>query len=197
MSKYWIPSIEKKSSSGFREVSLPGSFLTGRKLFLSGAIDSREAQHLVMQLLYLENEQAKEPIRLYIDSPGGEVQSGLMLYDTIQALTCPVETWCMGTAASMAAILLAAGTKGRRFILPHGRTLIHEPLISDGIGGSATSIKNIADSILETRRILNELLTDCTGRSREEVETATKAGNFMSAEQSVAFGLCDQVAQHF
>ena len=197
MSKYWMPSIEKKSSAGIREITLPGSLLSDRKVFLTGAVDSLAAEHLVMQLMYLESQSKEEAVRIYIDSPGGEVQSGLMIYDAIKALSCPVETCCLGTAASMASVILTAGDKGRRFILPHGQTLIHEPQISDGIGGSASSIKNIADSILETRRILNKILSDCTGKTPEEIETVMKAGSFMGAEESVAFGICDEIMEHF
>jgi ATP-dependent Clp protease protease subunit len=142
--------------------------------------------------MYLEGSGSGD-INLYINSGGGEVNAGLMLYDVLQDIKTPINTYCIGMAASMAAVILAGGQKGRRFILPHSKTMIHEPLIAGGAGGSASSIKNIADSILETRSICNSILAKHTGKSIEEIDNATSFDNYMNAEESVAFGLCDSI----
>ncbi|MGN0168504.1 MAG: ClpP family protease [Acetatifactor sp.] len=188
----WIPGVEVESSQGIREISLTTRALSKRNVFLNGEINDETANAVVMQLMYLDEEN-NEDIRLYINSCGGEVNSGLLIYDTLQFMKSPVHIYCMGMAASMAAIILAGGQKGRRYILPHSKTMIHEPLISRGMGGSATSIKNISDSILETKRILNGILAKHTGRTPEEIDEATAFDHYMNAEESVAFGLCDKV----
>ena len=155
-------------------------------------MNSATASVIVAQLLYLQDE-SDEPIYLYINSNGGEVDAGLYIYDVLQSLTVPVYTYCTGIAASMAALLLAGGQQGRRFILPHSKTMIHEPLLVGGVGGSATSIRNISDSILETRKIVNGILAKHTGKSLKEVNKATAYDNYMNAEKSVEFGICDKV----
>ena len=150
------------------------------------------AMSILSQLKFLA-EESDDEINLYINSGGGEVTAGLLIYDVIQQLKVPVNMYCTGIAASMAAVIFAGGQPGRRFILPHSKTMIHEPLISGGVGGSASSIKNISDSVLETRKLLNGILTKHTGKSLKEVNKATSFDNYMNAEESVAFGLCDKV----
>ena len=152
------------------------------------------AMSILSQLKYLANESDEE-INLYINSGGGEVTAGLLIYDVIQQMKVPVNMYCTGIAASMAAVIFAGGQKGRRYILPHSKTMIHEPLLSGGVGGSASSIKNISDSILETRKILNGILAKHTGKSLKEINKATAFDNYMNAEESIAFGLCDAVAK--
>ena len=147
---------------------------------------------ILSQLKFLA-EESEEEINLYINSGGGEVTAGLLIYDVLQQLKVPVNMYCTGIAASMAAVIFAGGQKGRRYILPHSKTMIHEPLISGGVGGSASSIKNISDSILETRKLLNGILVKHTGKSLKEVNKATAFDNYMNAEESIAFGLCDAV----
>lgn len=188
----WIPTIEKESSKGIREICIQTSLLAKRKIFLNGGIDADKANDVLMQLMYLVSE-SDEPIDIYINSCGGEVTAGLVIYDAIQAIKTPVNMYCTGMAASMAAIILAGGQKGRRFILPHSKTMIHEPLIAEGIGGSASSIKSIADSILETRAITNGILSKHTGKSIREIDSATSHDCYMNAKESVAFGICDKV----
>ncbi len=188
----WVPAIEVESRNGIREVSLYTRHLTKRRVFLTGEINRQMADDIVSQLLYLQ-EESEEPISLYINSGGGEVNAGLYIYDVIQSLTVPVYIYCTGMAASMAAILLAGGQPGRRFILPHSKTMIHEPLLAGGVSGSATSIHNISQSILETRTITNGILAKHTGKSLEEIDKATSFDNYMNAETSVEFGLCDKV----
>ena len=188
---HWIPSIEVESARGTREVSLRTSGLMNRRLFLLGEIDTEMANDFLAQILYLQEEN--EPVDIIINSPGGEVTAGLLIYDMIQSCPFEVRTYCAGMAASMAAILLASGSKGHRYILPHSKVMIHEPLIAGGIGGSATSIRNISDNILETRKLTNSLLAGHTGKSLKEINKATSFDNYMNAEQAVEFGICDQI----
>lgn len=190
----WIPSIEIESARGVREVSLRTRHLMKRRIFLDGSIDRESANSFVSQLLYLE-EEGEEPIDILINSPGGEVTAGLLIYDAIQGSKAVINMYCAGIAASMAADILAGGQKGRRFILPHSKVMIHEPLIQDGVGGSATSIRNISESILETRDICNGLLAKATGKTLEEVNEATRFDNYMNAAQAVEFGICDEIVE--
>ncbi len=195
MEKYrWIPYVEVESSSGIREVNLYTRHLMNRTIFIEGMIDEFLARSVVSQLIYLQNNAA-EPINILINSGGGEIQNGLLIYDIIQGIETPVNMYCLGNAASMAAVLLASGQKGRRFILPHSKTMIHEPLITGGVGGSATSIRTISNSILETKQLINEILAKHTGRTIEEIDEATKFDNYMNATESIAFGLCDEVVE--
>lgn len=189
----WIPTIEIETARGTREVTLMTRNLMERKIFLLGTIDSEMANSFVLQMLYLDNED--KPVDIIINSPGGEVNAGLLIYDIIQSCRNEVNIYCAGLAASMAAIILAGGEKGHRFILPHSKVMIHEPLIAGGIGGSATSIRNISDSILETRALANGILAKHTGKTVEEIDEATSFDNYMNAEQAVAFGLCDKVVE--
>lgn len=193
----WIPSLEEETSNGVREVTLQTKHFTDRKIFLTGEVTDEMANDFVAELLYLV--QTKEPIDIYINSPGGSVNAGLVIYDVIQSCEgkVPINMYCVGMAASMGAVILAGGQKGRRFILPHSKCMIHEPLISGGMGGSATSIKKTADSILETKAITNGILAKHTGKSVEEIDEATSFDNFMNATEAVAFGLCDEIRNLF
>ncbi len=189
------PSVEKESVNGIQEVSLYTNAFSNRKIFLFGAIDEATVYTFTAQMLYLmEDEQS--PIYIYINSPGGEVNSGLAIYDLIQSCKAPVIMICIGMAASMGALIFAGGRKGYRFMLPHSQVMIHEPLVLNGIGGSASSIKSTADSILQTRELLNGILAEHTGKSLEEINKAADHDNFMTAEQAVHFGLCDKVVAH-
>lgn len=191
MSMTWIPTVEVETNSGIRAIPLQTKLLMDRKIFINGQINEEMANNFFRQMTYLQERQ--EPIEIYINSGGGEVTAGLMMYDIIQNATVPLNLYCTGMAASMAAVLFAGGEKGHRFILPHSKTMIHEPLISNGVGGSASSIRNISDSIQETRRTLNELLAKHTGKMIEEIDEATSFDNYMNAEESIAFGMCDAV----
>lgn len=186
------PYVEMESHNGIREVGIYTRHLSKRRIFLNGEINSETANAVVAQLLYLQDE-SEEPISIYINSQGGEINAGLYIYDVLQSMTIPVYMYCTGMAASMAALLLAGGQPGRRFILPHSKTMIHEPLLTGGVGGSATSIRNISDSILETRKIVNGILAKHTGKTLKEVNKATSYDNYMNAEKSVEFGICDRV----
>ena len=192
MERIWIPSVEVETNAGVREVALATKHFTNRKIFLTGEINAESVNRWVSQLMYL-CDSSDEEINLYINSGGGEVNAGLVLYDVIQRMKVPVNMYCMGMAASMAAVILAGGQKGRRYILPHSKTMIHEPLIRDGVGGSATSIRNLSESILETRELLNTLLAKHTGKTMKEINKATSHDHYMNAQESIAFGICDEI----
>lgn len=190
-----IPSVLENTHGGVREVSLSAKHFMSRKLFIYGSITAESANAFVMQLMYLVGK-SDAPIDIYINSGGGEINAGLLMYDVIQSIKSPINMYCTGRAMSMAAILLAAGQKGRRYILPHSEVMIHEPLIRGGIGGSASSIKDVSDSILKTKKITDKILAKHTGKTIREIGKATNHDNFMNAEESVEFGICDEVVDN-
>lgn len=181
----------EENRDGVREVSLESRLLTERRLFLMDEITDKTVYAFTMSMMYLE--QSREPVRLYINSSGGSVSAGLAILDIMQGSTLPIDIYCVGQACSMAAVLLAAGQKGRRFILPHSRVMIHEVLLAGGVGGSATSISRISESVMETRNIVNGILAEHTGKTPEEINLATSFDNFMNARQAVEFGICDKI----
>ncbi len=187
----WTPSIEIQSSKGPREIQLFTELLKTRKVFLTGIIDEKMAESIIAQLLYLDED--KEPIHLIINSPGGSVSDGLMIYDTLQGLKSPVDMYCVGEAASMAAVLFASGKKGYRHIFPHAETMIHEPLVSSGAGGSASALKRRSDELLKTKRITSKILAKHTGRTKNEINKAISYDHYMSAKKSIKFGMCDDI----
>lgn len=193
----WVPCVEEESCNGTREVSLRTRHFSNRKLFLTGEVTEEMANNFVSEFLYLVEKG--EPVDIYINSPGGSVNAGLLIYDVIQSCAEKLEIniYCIGMAASMGAIILAGGQKGRRYILPHSKVMIHEPLIAGGMGGSATSIKKTADSILETKAITNGILAKHTGKTVEEIDEATSFDNFMNAKEAVEFGICDEIRNLF
>ena len=188
----WNPCIEVESAGGTREVSIYTKQLMNRNIFLHGEINSNVTMNFLNQLMYLKN-MGDDPVNIFINSPGGEIDNGLVIYDLIQGANIPINMYCTGMAASMAPPPLPGGQCGRRFILPHSNTMIHEPLMRGGVGGSATSIRNISESILETKSIINGILAKHTGRTLEEIDKATSYDNYMNAEESVRFGLCDEI----
>lgn len=185
--------IQVETSDGIREVTLNSKLLVERKIFITDEINMEMANEFAKTIMYLDD--GDQDIDIYINSTGGEVMAGLVMYDVIQAAKSPINIYCVGQAYSMAAILLACGTKGRRFMLPHSKAMIHEPLIAGGVGGSATSIRNVSESILETKRMLVELLEKHTDRNMEEVEKAISYDNYMTPEEAIQFGLCDKVVE--
>ena len=192
MTRFMRPSIEVESAHGVREVSLDTRHLMNRRIFIQGEINEDTANDFLSQMIYLEQE-SNEPVTIYINSPGGSVNAGLLIYDCMQASNLEINIICAGMAASMGAVLLAGGQNGHRYILPHSKVMIHEPLLAGGLGGSATSIKNISDSILETREIVNGILAKHTGKKLKEIDKATSFDNYMNAKEAVEFGLCDKV----
>lgn len=191
--RYWVPSTEIQNAHSIREVALMTEHLKDRRIFIMGEITREMAQDTTSQLLFLDKET--KPISIIINSPGGSVSDGLMIYDVIKMLKSPVEMYCMGVAASMAALIFSSGKKGKRHILPHAKTMIHEPQISGGSVGFANSISRVASSIMETNRAVNEILAKNTGRTLEEIDEATSFDNYMNAKESIEFGLCDDIAK--
>ena len=185
--------VPYKTAAGSTWIDVESRLLPMGKLFITGEIKSETACGFIQELMYLKSEKLKDPIRIYINSPGGEVNAGLMIYDALKGFEGEFEMYCMGMAASMAAIILAGGQKGRRYILPHSKVMIHEPLIAGGVGGSATSIQRTAESIMETKRVSVELLAADTGKEIKEVEAAIAFDNYMNAEEAVEFGICDMI----
>lgn len=188
--------VIQKSSSGTQSFPLDAMLLAQRTVFLTGEINTSTVNAIIQQLLFLESADATAPIKLIITSPGGTVQAGLALYDQLKGMTVPIDLYCVELAASMAAVILAGGRRGHRFILRHSMVMIHEPQIasaSGGVCGSASSIQKTAESILTTKRELTDLLARDTGHRVEEIEAAIGYDNFMKADEAVAFGICDRV----
>ena len=164
-------------------------------IFISDVISYESAIRFASLMKYMESQEAD--VRLYINSAGGEITSGLLMYDIIQAYPYGIDIYCTGVAASMAAVLLAGGRKGHRFILPHSKVMIHEPLILDNFGGSATTIEKKAQGILGVKALVNGLLAKHTGKTLEEINKATSFDNIMDAEEAVEFGICDEIRNIF
>ena len=186
-----VPMVVEQTSRGERAYDIYSRLLKERVIFVVGPVEDYTANLVVAQLLYLESENPDKDIHLYINSPGGIVSAGLAIYDTMQFIKPEVSTMCVGQAASMGAVLLAAGAKGKRFCLPHSRVMIHQPL--GGFQGQAADIDIHAREILKTREQLNQLLARHTGRAVEDIAKDTDRDNFMGPEQAVAYGLIDRV----
>ncbi len=186
-----IPMVVEQSSRGERAYDIYSRLLKERVVFLVGPVDDPVANVVVAQLLFLESENPDKDINLYINSPGGNVSSGLAIYDTVQFIKPEVSTICVGLAASMGALLLAGGAKGKRYCLPHSRLMIHQP--SGGAYGQATDIDIHAREILRLRERLNEVLAAHTGQPLEKIAFDTERDNFMGAEEAIEYGLVDQV----
>jgi ATP-dependent Clp protease protease subunit len=188
---YLIPTVIEQTHRGERGWDIFSRLLKDRIVFLGTAIDDAVANVVIAQLLFLDSEEPEKDIMLYINSPGGIVSSGLAIYDTMQYLHCDVATICIGQAASMGSFLLAAGTKGKRYALPHARVMIHQPLA--GFQGQATDIEIHAREILKTRETLNELYSKHTCQAVEKIKTDTERDNFMSSPQAKEYGIIDEV----
>ena len=188
-----VPMVVEQSGRGERAYDIYSRLLKDRIVFIGGEIEDDVANLVIAQLLYLQNENAEAAISIYINSPGGVITSGMAIYDTMQFVGCDVSTYCLGQAASIAAVLLAAGTKGRRFVLPNGRILIHQPW--GGARGTATDISIQAEEILRMRARLNEILAHHTGQPLKKIEEDVDRDRFLSAEEAVEYGLADQIIQ--
>lgn len=184
--------VQVKSSNGITLMPLETRLLAGRKVFIEGEINQETACNFVKQLLLLCKEDANKPIDVLINSCGGEINSGLLMYDCIQSCKTPIRMYCMGTAYSMAAVLFACGNHGR-YILPNSELMLHEPLLGNRVGGNASSIRSISDSLMDTRRKMNQLLAKHTSKTEKEIEEATSYDHYFSAEESITFGLADEV----
>ena len=186
-----VPIVVEQTNKGERSYDIYSRLLKDRILFLGGEVTDDEANLIIAQLLFLEADDPDKDIFLYINSPGGSVSAGLAIYDTIRYLKCEVVTICVGLAASMGAFLLAAGAKGKRKALPNSEIMIHQP--SGGAYGQASDVKIHADHIIKTRRKLNEILAERTGKPLDVIEEATERDNFLSAEEALEFGLIDEI----
>lgn len=190
----YIPMVVEQSGRGERSYDIYSRLLKERVIFLVGPVNDMTANLVVAQLLFLEAENPDKDISLYINSPGGSVTAGMSIYDTMQFIKPDVSTLCIGQAASMGAFLLAAGAKDKRFSLPNSRIMIHQP--SGGFQGQSTDIEIHAKEILYLRAKLNEILANHTGRTADEIDRDTERDNFMSAAQSVVYGLIDKVIEN-
>ena len=188
-----IPTVIEQSGRGERAFDIYSRLLKERIIFLIGPVDDHTANLVVSQLFFLESEYPDKDIYFYINSPGGSVTAGMSIYDTMKFIKPDVQTLCLGQAASMGAFLLSAGTKGKRFALPNSRVMIHQPLISGGLGGQASDIEIHARELLKLKEKLNQMLAEHTGRSLEQIERDTDRDNFMSAQEAADYGLIDKV----
>jgi len=188
-----IPMVIEQTSRGERSFDIYSRLLKERVVFLVGPVEDHMANLIVAQLLFLESENPDKDIHLYINSPGGSVTAGLSIYDTMKFIKPDVSTMCIGQAASMGAFLLGGGTKGKRYMLPNARTMIHQP--SGGAQGQATDIDIQAREILIIRERLNRLMAEHTGQTLDVIERDTERDRFMDAEQSLAYGLVDEVVR--
>ena len=186
-----VPYVVEQTGNGERSYDIYSRLLKDRIIFLGEEVNDVTASLVVAQLLFLEAEDPKKDIHLYINSPGGSVTAGLAIYDTMQYIKCDVSTICIGMAASMGAFLLAGGAKGKRLALPNAEIMIHQP--SGGARGQATEIKIVAEQILRIRKKLNEILAANTGQPLERVEIDTERDNYMTADEAKAYGLIDAV----
>jgi ATP-dependent Clp protease protease subunit len=191
MDNIHVPYVFEQTPQGARQVDVYSRLLSERIVILTGEITDETADILIAQLFYLEAENQDRDIYLYINSPGGVVTAGMAIYDVMQFVKCDIATICLGQSASMAAVLLAAGTKGKRMALPHSRILIHQPL--GGAEGQATDIQIQAKEIIHTREILNDILVKHTGQTTEVIRRDTERDFYLSAEEAKKYGLIDQV----
>lgn len=188
---YMIPYVVEQTGKGERTYDIYSRLLLDRIVFISGEVNDEMANAICAQLLFLQSQDPKKEISCYVNSPGGSVTAGLAIYDTMQFVKCPIATYCIGQAASMGAVLLSAGTKGRRFSLPNARIMVHQP--SGGAEGKATDIEITAKEILRLKDVLNGILAKHSGKEFADVVKDTERDYFMSAEEAKAWGLIDEV----
>lgn len=190
-SNYIIPTVIEKEGNHEKAYDIYSRLLIDRIVFVSGEVEDNMANAICAQLLFLQSQDKNKPVHIYINSPGGVVTAGLVIYDTMKYITCPIYTYCMGQAASMGAFLLSGGDKGHRYSLPNARIMVHQPS-----GGCSGKISDIEISYKESQRLkdmLNKMLAENCGKTLKEMEKATDRDNFMSAEEAVKFGIVDKV----
>ena len=192
-SEYYIPVVVERTGRGERSWDIYSRLLEDRIVFLGSAIGDGLANAIIAQLLYLQKADKSRDIHLYINSPGGSVSAGLAIYDTMQYVSCPVETVCVGMAASMGAVLLAAGSPGKRFSLPHARIMLHQPW--GGVQGTAADVEIEAEEILEAKTILSRILAKHTGRTVDQIDRETDRNKYMSAHVAREYGVIDEVVE--
>ena len=196
VNQHLVPIVIEKSGRGERSYDIYSRLLRDRIVFIGGQIDDEMANVVIAQLLFLSNEDPDADINLYVNSPGGGISSGLAVYDTMQFVRPDVATYCVGMAASMGALLLAAGTKNKRRVLPNSRVLIHQPLIRGVLTGPATELDIEAREIIRLRKRLYEILSSHTGQSVEQIERDCDRNKWLSAEEAVQYGCVDQILSH-
>ncbi len=191
-----VPYVIEQTNKGERSYDIYSRLLKDRIIFLGEEVDQASANVIVAELLFLEAEDPEKEIYLYINSPGGSITAGMAIYDTINYIKCPVSTICIGMAASMGAVLLASGTKGKRYATPNSEILIHQPLImGGGIQGQTTEIKIHADHMVKTREKLNKILSERTGQPLDVINRDTERDNYMTAEEALKYGLIDGIME--
>ncbi|MDA0766129.1 MAG: ATP-dependent Clp protease proteolytic subunit [Verrucomicrobia bacterium] len=191
---YFVPTVIEQDGRGERAFDIYSRLLKDRIVFIGTPIDDFVANSVIAQLLFLQMSDPKKDIHIYINSPGGSVTAGLAIYDTMQFVTCDVNTYCIGIAASMGAVLLTAGTKGKRFCLPNSHVMIHQ--VSGGAQGTASDVERTIEFMFNLKKRLNKILSEHTGKSVEQVELDADRDNYMSGEQATAYGLVDQVLEN-
>ena len=184
--------IQVKSSNGITLVPMETRLMAERKLFIEGEIDAELANEFVKKILLLNGEDIYKPIKVLINSAGGEVNAGMLMYDVIQSSKAPIEMFCIGKAYSMAAILFSCGNNGR-YMLPHSELMLHEPLLNNSVSGNSSSIKSISDSLIKTKNKMTKILSKHTGKTELEIEEVTGFDNYFNPEESQLFGLCDEI----
>lgn len=190
---YYVPMVVEQTGRGERSYDIYSRLLKDRIIFLGTAIDDGVANSVIAQLLFLQMEDGKKDINIYINSPGGSVTAGLAIYDTMQFLTCDVNTYCIGMAASMGAVLLAAGTRGKRFALPNSDIMIHQ--VSGGAQGTASDVERTVEFMYKLKKRLTRILADHTGKPEEQVKHDSDRDYYMSADEAKAYGLVDEVVR--
>ncbi len=190
---YYIPTVIESDGRGERAFDIYSRLLKDRIIFIGTGIDDGMANSVIAQMLFLQMQDPKKDIHIYINSPGGSVTAGLAIYDTMQFLTCDVNTYCIGIAASMGAVLLTAGTEGKRFCLPNSHVMIHQ--VSGGAQGTAADVERTIGFMFNLKKRLNTILSKHTGKSEKQVEKDADRDNYMSAEESAAYGLVDKVLE--
>ena len=190
-----VPIVIEKTGRGERSYDIYSRLLKDRIVFLGGPIDDNTANLIIAQMLFLSNEDSKSDIHFYINSPGGTITAGLAVYDTMRFLRCEVATYCIGQAASMGAVLFSAGHAGKRFMLPNGRVLLHQPLISGVMTGAATDLEIEAKEIIRLRARLYDILAEHTGKDAKQIENDCDRNLWLEAEEAITYGLADRVLQ--
>jgi ATP-dependent Clp protease, protease subunit len=190
-----VPFVIEQTGRGEREMDIFSRLLKDRIVFLTGGVDDEVANLVVAEMLFLSNEDPKADIHFYINSPGGSVSAGLAIYDTMQYLRCDVATYNMGLAASMGAVILCGGAKGKRFLLPHSRTLLHQPLLGGVMQGSATDLSIEAEEIIRLRHELYQIISSRSGQPMAKVEKDCDRNKWLNSEETVAYGLADSVLE--
>ena len=190
-----VPYVVEQTGRGERSYDIYSRLLSDRIIFLGEEVSDNSASLVIAQMLFLEAQDPDKDIRLYINSPGGSISAGLAIYDTMQYIKCDVSTICLGLAASFGAFLLAGGARGKRMALPNAEIMIHQPAISGGIKGQATDIQIVSDHIQRSKRRLNRIMAENTGKTQEEITAATERDNYMSAAEALEVGIIDRIIE--